>query len=88
MSRVPHGSEVGIVKHAMVYMIADNAHTMIVLKRFNSKPWKENWATMKRFFKYLCATSDYVLCYQGRVGLDRVLDIHGFVDVDQARDIN
>jgi len=27
---------------------------------------------------------EYGLCYQGRPGLDRVLDIHGFVDVDWA----
>jgi len=30
----------------------------------------------------LLGTSDYGLCYQGRSGLDRVLDIHGIVDVD------
>jgi hypothetical protein len=29
---------------------------------------------------YLCGTTSYGLCYQGRPGLDRVLDIHGFVD--------
>eukprot|EP00253_Pinus_taeda_P016694 PITA_16694 len=37
---------------------------------------------------YLRGTSDYGLCYQGRPGLDRVLDIHGFVDVDWARDLD
>eukprot|EP00253_Pinus_taeda_P004725 PITA_04725 len=33
-------------------------------------------------FRYLRGTSDYGLCYQGRPGLDKVLDIHGFVDAD------
>ena len=33
-------------------------------------------------------TSDYGLCYQGRPGLDRVLDICGFVDEDWAGDLD
>jgi phosphoribosyl-AMP cyclohydrolase len=36
-------------------------------------------------FRYLCGTASYGLCYQGRPGLDRVLDIHGFVDANRAR---
>ena len=35
---------------------------------------------MKWVFRYLNGTSDYSLCYQGRPGLERVLDIRGFVD--------
>ena len=37
---------------------------------------------------YLCGTSDYGLCYQGRLGLDRVLEIRSFVDVDWAGDLD
>ena len=35
------------------------------------------------------ATKEYqdCLCYQGIPGLDRVLDIRGFVDADSARDL-
>ena len=43
---------------------------------------------MKRVFRYLRGTSDYGLCYQERLGLDGVLDIHGFVDADWARDLD
>ena len=43
---------------------------------------------MKQVFRYLHGTSDYGLCYQGRLGFDRVLDIHGFVDTYWARDID
>ena len=43
---------------------------------------------MKRGFRYLYGTSDYGLCYQGRSGLDIMLDICGFVDVDWARDLD
>ena len=30
----------------------------------------------------------HAICYQGKVGPDRVLDIHGFVDVDWVGDID
>jgi hypothetical protein len=45
-----------------------------------SKLGKDHWAEAKRVSRYLCGTNTYGLCYQGRLGLDRVLDIHGFVD--------
>ena len=53
-----------------------------------SKRGKDPSTTVKCVFKYLCGTSDYGLCYQGRLGLDIVLDIHGFVDADWARDLD
>ena len=43
---------------------------------------------MKWVLRYLRGTSDYGLCYQGRLGLDRVLDIRGFVDADWAGDLD
>ena len=33
-------------------------------------------------------TASYGLCYEGRPGLDRVVDIHGFVDADWAGDLD
>ena len=42
---------------------------------------KEHWTTVKSVLKYLHGTVGYGLCYKGRPGLDRVVDIHGFVDV-------
>ena len=39
---------------------------------------------MKQVFRYFYGTSDYGLHYQGRPGLDSVLDICGFVDADLA----
>jgi hypothetical protein len=53
-----------------------------------SKLGKEHWTTIKRVFRYLHGTSSYGLCYQGRPGLHRVVDIHGFVDVDWAGDLD
>jgi hypothetical protein len=61
---------------------------MGVLSRYMSKPGKEHWTTIKMVFRYLRGTARYGLCYQGRPGLDRVLDIHGFVDADWVGDLD
>ena len=61
---------------------------MGVLSRFISKPGKEHWIAVKCVFRYLRGTSDYSLCYQRRLGLDKVFDIHGFVDANWARDLD
>eukprot|EP00253_Pinus_taeda_P007026 PITA_07026 len=88
MSRVPYASAFGSLMYVMVYTRTDIAHAMGVLSRFMSKPGKEHWTTVKRVFRYLRGTSDYGLCYQGKVGLEKVLDICGFVDADWARDLD
>ena len=88
MSHVPYASAVGSLMYAMVCTRPDIAHAVGVLSRFMSKPGKEHWTSVKQVFRYLHGTSDYGLCYQGRPGLDRVLDIRGFVDADWARDLD
>jgi hypothetical protein len=79
---------VGNSMYEMVYTRLDIAHAMEFLSRYMSKPGKEHWTTVKRIFRYLHGTTSYGLRYQGRPRLERVLDIHGFVDVDWARDID
>jgi hypothetical protein len=88
MSHVPYVSVVGSLMYTMVYTRPDIAHVVGVLSRYMSKPGKEHWTTVKRVFRYFCSTSSYGLCYQGRPGLDKVLDIHGFVDADWAGDLD
>eukprot|EP00253_Pinus_taeda_P015319 PITA_15319 len=88
MSHVPYASAVDSVMYAMVCTIPDIAHAVGILSRFMSEPGKEHWTTVKRVFRYLRCTSDYGLCYQGRPGLDRFLDIRGFVDADWAGDLD
>jgi hypothetical protein len=80
MSHVPYASEIGSLMYAMVCTRPDIAHAVGDLSRYMSKPRKEHWIVVKRVFMYLCGTASYGLCYQGRLGLGRVLDIHGFVD--------
>jgi hypothetical protein len=82
MSHVPYASEVGSLMYAMVCTRPDIAHVVGVLRRYMSKPRKEHWTTVKMVFRYLRGTASYGLCYQGRSILDRVLDMHGFVDAD------
>jgi hypothetical protein len=88
MSHVPYASAVGSLMYAMVYTRPDIAHAMGVLRRYMSKPGKEHWTTVKRVFNYLRGTTSYGLCHQGRPGLDRVVDIHGFIDVDSDGDLD
>ena len=43
---------------------------------------REHWTTVQMVFMYFRGTTDHAICYQGRVGPDIVLDVHGFVDAD------
>jgi hypothetical protein len=88
MFHVLYASAVGSLMYAMVYTRPDIAHAMGVLSRYMSKPGKEHWTTINRVFGYLRGTTNYGLCYQGRPGLDKVADIHGFVDADWAGDLD
>jgi hypothetical protein len=88
MSHVPYVSAVGNLMYVMICTRLDIAHAMGVLSKYISKLGKEHWTTIKRVFRYLCDTVSYGLCYQGRPGLERVSDIHGFVDADWAGDLD
>jgi hypothetical protein len=82
MSRVPYASAVGSSMYVMVCTIPYIAHAVGVLSRYMSKLENDHWTTVKVVFKYLCGTASYGFSYQGRSGLDKVLDIHGFLDAD------
>eukprot|EP00253_Pinus_taeda_P023201 PITA_23201 len=88
MYHVPYASAFVSLMYAMVYTRLDIAHAVGVLSMFMSKPWKEHWTIVKRVFRYLRGTSDYGLRYQGRPGLDRVMDIYGLVGAYWARDLD
>ena len=88
MSHVPYASAVVSLMYAMVCTRPDIAHAVGVLSRFTLKLGKEHWTTVKQVFRYLHGTSDYGLCYQGRLGLDRVLDICFFVDANWVGDLD
>jgi hypothetical protein len=81
---VDNTSAVGILMYAMICTRPDIAHAVGFLIRYMSKLGKEHWTTIKMVFRYLRGTASYGLCYEGRLGLDIVVDIHGFVDADWA----
>ena len=76
MSHVPYASSIGSLMYSMVCTRPNISHAMGFLRRYMSKPRKEHWTTVKRVFRYLCGTTDHAICYQGRVGPNRVLDVH------------
>jgi hypothetical protein len=80
MSLFPYASAVGSLMCAMVCTRLDIAHAVEVLSKYMSKLGKEHWTAIKRIFRYLCGTASYGLCYKGRPRLDRVVDIHRFLD--------
>ena len=82
MSRVPYANAVGILMYEMVCTTPDISHVVGVFSRYISKPGKEHWTVVKRAFRYLRGTIDYAICYQGRPRPDRVINVHGFVDVN------
>jgi hypothetical protein len=53
-----------------------------------STPRKEHWINIKIVFMYLCGRKDYDICYQGKYGDDSEVNVHGFFDVDWARDMD
>ena len=79
---------VGSQMYAIVCTKLEIAHAMGELSRFMSKPGKEHWTAVKRVFMYMRSTTSHGLCYKGRPRLDRVMDIHGFVDVDWPEDLD
>ena len=88
MSRVPYASAIVSFMYAMVCTRMSIAHVVGFLSRYMSKPWKKHWTSVKMVFKYLRGSASYGLCYQGRLGLDSVVDIHGFVDADWVGDLD
>ena len=82
MLRVPYASGVGSLMYAMVFTRSDIAHALGVLSRYMSMPGKEHWIVVKRVFRYLYGTTNYVICY-GREPEDmKEINVHGFVDFD------
>jgi hypothetical protein len=82
MSHVPYASEISSLMYAMICTRPDIVHAMGVFSRYMLKPGKDHWTTVKSVFRYFCGTTSYGLGYQGIPRLEKVLDIHGFVDAD------
>ena len=88
MSHVPYANVIGSLMYAMVCTRPNIAHAVGVLRRYMSKLGKEHWTNIKRVFRYLCGAIDHAIYYQGRARPEKVLDVHGFIDVDWVGDMD
>ena len=83
-----YASGVGICIYAMKCTRCDITHALGVLRKYISKPGNQLQTNVNRVLVYLWGTTYYAILYQGRPRLDRVIDVHGFVDVDWVGDID
>jgi hypothetical protein len=88
MTCVPHKSVVGILMYVMVFTRPDIAHVVGVLRRYMLTLEKEHKTTIKRVFKYLCCTKNYVICYQGNPKVDSEVNVHVFFNVNWVGNLN
>jgi phosphoribosyl-AMP cyclohydrolase len=88
MYHVPYASAVGSLMYAMVCTRLDIAHAVGVLSRYMSKPGKEHWTTSKEGLQVSSWHHQLWIVLPRKTRLDRVVDIHGFVDADWARDLD
>ena len=74
-------SAVGSLMYAMLGTRPDLAYSVSVLSRYASNPAVAHWAAVKRVFRYLRATVNLQLTFQGRIE-----PLNGFTDSDWAGD--
>jgi hypothetical protein len=88
MAHVPYANFVGILMYVMVCTRPCISHAVGVLSRYILTPSKEHWRIVKIVFRCLCGIKYYAICYQGKLGGDIELNVHGFVDTDWAADLD
>ncbi len=64
MSQVPYLSAVGSLQYLAMMT---RPHSVAYLARFNSHPGPEHWKALKHLFRYVKATFDHKLTYQGNL---------------------
>ena len=74
MIRVPYQSVIGILMYVMVCTRLDIDQVVGVLSHYMSSPGRAHWDVVKRVFRYLQGTSEYLICFH-RIGNKHSLDI-------------
>ena len=85
MACVPYANAIKNIMYAMLGTRPDIAHVVGVLTIYMETLGKENWEVVKRVFRYLCGTTYLVIFYHGN---RKEVGFHGFVDSNQAGDID
>ncbi|XP_074293025.1 secreted RxLR effector protein 161-like [Silene latifolia] len=61
----------------------DICYAVGLVSRYQSNPGPAHWQGVRRILRYLCGTSDFVLCYQGGD-----LSLIGYSDADWGGDLD
>lgn len=83
MSDVPYASAIGSLMYAMLCTRPDICYAVGLVSRYQSNPGPAHWQGVKRILRYLCGTSDLVLCFQGGD-----LSLKGYSDADWGGDLD
>jgi hypothetical protein len=83
MASVPYRSAVGSLMYAMCMTRPDIAVAVTTVSRYMSNPGSAHWTAVKRIFRYLRGTVDYVLRLSGDD-----LTLSGYCDADFAGNID
>ena len=65
MKDVPYASAVGSLMYAILCTRPDISFVVSLVNRYQSNPRPTHWQAVKRIMRYLCGTTDLVLCYRG-----------------------
>ena len=80
MQKIPYASVVGCLMYAQVCTRSDIAFIVRMLGRYLSNPGMDHWRAVKRVFRYLQRTKDYMLTYKR----SNQIEIIGYLDSDFA----
>ena len=83
MNKKPYASAIGSLMYTMLCTRPDISYVVGLVSRFQSNPGPRHWKAVKRIFRYLKATTDYCLCFQGSD-----MSLKGYSDADWAGDLD
>lgn len=83
MKYIPHSSALSSIMYLMICTRPDIAYTTSIINRFMSNSGKRHWEAVTWVLRYLKGTSSIALSFKKSKA-----DLHGFVDVDFAEDID
>jgi hypothetical protein len=79
MAKTPYCEAIGSLIYAAIATWPDIAFAVSTLSQFLENPGITHWEAVKRIFRYLIATQNFILTY----GSERY-DLTGYTDVDGA----
>jgi hypothetical protein len=83
MDNVPYASALGSLMYAMLFTRPDLCHAVGILSRYQKNPGVEHWKQIKHALRYVKATMDYSLCFNGQN-----LQLQGYTDADWQGDLD